>query len=86
MSTEYTVTETLDVKGAGCPIPVVKTKQAIDDLAAEEVLEVVATDSGSMSDIPGWAETTAGVELLDQEETSEDGEDVYKHYVRKTEQ
>ena len=44
------------------------------------MLEVLATDSGSMSDIAGWAETTDGVELLDQEE---DG-DVFKHYVRKT--
>ena len=81
MSTEFNVTETLDVKGASCPMPVVKTKSAIDDLAEGEVLEVVATDSGSMSDIDGWASGTQGVELLDQEE----GEDVYKHYVRKTE-
>jgi len=81
MSAEYDIAETLDVKGASCPMPVVKTKSAIDDLAAEEVLEVLATDSGSMSDIDGWADGTAGVELLAQEE---DG-DVYKHYVRKTE-
>ncbi|MFC4360519.1 sulfurtransferase TusA family protein [Halobium salinum] len=81
MSTEYTVTETLDVKGESCPMPVVKTKGAIDDLSEGDVLEVLATDSGSMSDLKGWAETTPGVELLDQEA---DG-DVFKHYVRKTE-
>jgi tRNA 2-thiouridine synthesizing protein A len=81
MSTEFNVTETLDVKGASCPMPVVKTKSAIDDLDADEVLEVLATDPGSMSDIDGWAEGTDGVELLDQQE----GADVYKHYVRKTE-
>jgi len=34
-----------------------------------------------MSDIDGWAAGTEGVELVDQEE----GDDVYKHYVRKTE-
>jgi TusA-related sulfurtransferase len=81
MSTEYTVTEALDVQGESCPMPVVKTKGAIDDLSEGDVLEVLATDSGSMSDLKGWAETTSGVELLDQEE---DG-DVFKHYVRKTE-
>ncbi|WP_226013419.1 sulfurtransferase TusA family protein [Halomicrobium salinisoli] len=81
MSSEFDVTETLDVKGASCPMPVVKTKSAVDDLAEDDVLEVLATDSGSMSDIDGWADGTAGVELLDQ---VEDG-DVYKHYVRKTE-
>ena len=80
MSTEFEVTETLDVKGQSCPMPVVKTKGAIDDLSEGDVLEVVATDSGSMSDIQGWANGTDGVELLDQQE----GEDVYKHYVEKT--
>jgi TusA-related sulfurtransferase len=79
LSTEFDITETLDVKGENCPMPVVKTKQSIDGLGSGEVLEVVATDSGSMSDIQGWADTTEGVELLDQEE----GDGVYRHYVRK---
>ncbi|SDQ45847.1 sulfurtransferase TusA family protein [Natronobacterium texcoconense] len=81
MSSEYDTAETLDVKGQSCPMPVVKTKQAIDDLEAGAVLEVVATDSGSMSDIQGWAKGTDGVELLEQVE----GDDVYTHYVEKTE-
>jgi len=80
MSTEHTPTETLDVKGLSCPMPIVKAKQAIDDLEAGDVLEVVATDSGSMSDIEGWAAGTDGVSLLDQR--AED--DRYLHYVEKT--
>ncbi len=80
MSEAFDITETLDVKGASCPMPVVKTKSAIDDLAEGEILEVIATDSGSMSDLDGWATGTDGVELLEQ---VEDG-DVYKHYVKKT--
>jgi TusA-related sulfurtransferase len=79
MSTEYDVTETLDVKGLSCPMPVVKTKNATDGLESGGVLEVVATDSGSMSDIKGWAESTDGVELLDQVDEG----DVFRHYVRK---
>ncbi|WP_135536864.1 sulfurtransferase TusA family protein [Halostella pelagica] len=79
--TEYETTDTLDVKGQNCPMPVVKTKQNVDQLAEGDVLEVLATDPGSMSDLGGWADTTDGVELLDQQE----GDDVYKHYVRKTE-
>jgi len=81
MNAEFDIAETLDVKGASCPMPVVKTKGAIDDLAVGEVLEVLATDPGSMSDIDGWAAGTEGVELVEQEE----GDDVYTHYVRKTE-
>ncbi|AEN07088.1 sulfurtransferase TusA family protein [Halolamina sp.] len=72
-------TETLDVKGENCPMPVVKSKQAIDELEVDDVLEVLATDPGSMSDMAGWAETMPGVELIEQEE----GESVYTHYVRK---
>ena len=81
MSTEYEVAETLDVRGENCPMPVVKTKQAIDGLDDGQTLEVLATDSGSMSDIRGWAESTEGVDLIDQVE----GDGVYKHYVQKVE-
>ena len=84
MSTEEP-TETLDVKGQNCPMPVIKTKGAVDDLAAGELMVVVSTDSGSISDIAGWADSADGVELVEQEETTEGGEDVYKHYVKKVE-
>ena len=84
MSTE-SASETLDVKGQNCPMPVVKTKGAFEGLAAGDTLEVVATDPGSVSDIAGWAESTDGAELLEQTETTESGESVYKHYVRKVE-
>ncbi|MGM0605488.1 MAG: sulfurtransferase TusA family protein [Halobacteriota archaeon] len=85
MSSEYEVTETLDVMGLSCPMPIVRTKGAIDDLPAGGVLEVIATDPGSMSDIEGWAASTQNVELLDQQEGTADGETVYKHYVHKEE-
>jgi len=81
MSTDYDTTTTLDVKGESCPMPVVKTRQATDDLEPGDVLEVLATDSGSLSDIEGWAGSTDDVELLDQ---IEDG-DLYTHYIRKSE-
>ena len=77
-----TPTETLDVTGLNCPLPVVKTKQAVDDLAADDVLEVRATDPGSVSDLAGWASATDGVELLDQAETEADGEPLFTHLVR----
>jgi TusA-related sulfurtransferase len=82
MNYETEATERLDVMGASCPMPVVKTKQAVDELEPGDVLEVLATDSGSMSDIDGWASGTGGVELLDQVEREEDGETVYVHYVQ----
>ncbi len=81
MSAEFDITRTLDVTGESCPMPVIKTKTTIDGLNTGGVLEVLATDPGSVKDIDGWSSGTEGVELLEQ---NEDG-DVYKHYVRKTE-
>lgn len=83
MSTDYEVTRTLDVKGQNCPMPVIKTKGAIDDLGPGDVLEVLATDPGSNPDIEGWANSVDDVTLLDQVETADGGETVYKHYLRK---
>ncbi|MCU4716743.1 sulfurtransferase TusA family protein [Halapricum hydrolyticum] len=82
MTQEFTAAETLDVRGENCPMPVVKTKQAIDDLESGDVLEVLATDPGSESDLGGWADSTDGVALLEQGQTEMDGVTVYTHYVR----
>lgn len=52
------IAQTLDVRGLGCPMPVVKTRLAIDKLQKGEVLEVIATDRGALVDIPAWAGAT----------------------------
>jgi len=78
-------TNTLDVKGQNCPMPVVKTKAAFDELDEAETLEVLATDPGSMNDIEGWAASTDGAELVEQVETTGGDGTVYKHYIRKAE-
>lgn len=79
--TTHETAEVLDVTGQNCPMPVIKTKQTIDQLEEGAILEVLATDPGSMSDLAGWADATSGVELIDQDESSE----IFAHYVCKTE-
>lgn len=69
---------TIDAKGLSCPMPIVKTKKAINSLEAGQVLEVQATDKGSRADIQAWAKSS-GHQYLG---TIEDGE-VLKHYLRK---
>ena len=69
---------TLDCMGLYCPMPIVKTAQAIKELAPGQVLEVVADDVGIKSDMPAWAKKT-GNEFLGVEEAG--GE--IKVYVRK---
>lgn len=50
------IKEVLDTKGLACPMPIVRTKKAVDKLQSGEVLEVHMTDKGALKDIPAWAQ------------------------------
>jgi rhodanese-related sulfurtransferase/TusA-related sulfurtransferase len=73
-----TVNKSIDCTGLSCPMPVVRTKKAMDELQPGEVLEVLATDPGSVSDVKSWANRT-GHQFIG---TCKEG-DVFKHYIRK---
>jgi tRNA 2-thiouridine synthesizing protein A len=64
---EYNVAKVLDLKGLPCPMPVVKMSQEIGSVAVGEIIEVLTTDPGSLSDFPAWASTT-GNEVLGSEQ------------------
>ena len=57
----------LDASGLSCPMPVVKAAKEMKGLQPGQVLKIVATDRGSLPDIPAWAEDT-GNELLESRE------------------
>jgi len=59
-----TVARTLDCKGLSCPLPIVKTAQAIRTLAAGDLIEVLATDPGSVKDFAAWSKVT-GNEIVE---------------------
>lgn len=48
----------LDTRGLLCPIPILKTKAAIDRLEPGQVLKVVSTDPGSVRDMEAFARQT----------------------------
>ncbi len=70
--------KTLDATGLACPMPIVKTKKAIQELSSGDVLEIHATDQGAKSDLAAWAKS-GGHELL--KDTEEDG--VLKFWIQK---
>jgi TusA-related sulfurtransferase len=75
----------LDVRGAKCPIPIVKAKKAMDAMAPGELLEVTATDPGSVPDFQGWAKTAKHALLKEQRtEKDEAGKDLYIHLLERT--
>ena len=60
---EMKITQTLDLKGLLCPMPVVKMAKAIKGVEVGDIIEAFATDPGVMADIPAWCRTT-GNELV----------------------
>lgn len=69
----------LDARGLKCPMPILKTRKAIDALQAGQVLEVVATDPGSMADFRSWTKAT-GHELM---AAAEEAGGLYRYRIRK---
>ena len=79
MATEATqIAQVVDAKGLSCPMPIVKTAQAVKAAASGALIEVLATDPGSVKDFAAWAKTT-GNELVEQ--TVEGG--VYRFVLRR---
>lgn len=75
---EITVTSILDTSGKCCPMPIVETGKAIKGLTVGDVLEVIATDTGTQKDIPSWCERT-GQTLLSMTEVS----GAFHYHIRK---
>ena len=55
--------QVLDCSGMACPMPILKTKKAVDALQIGQVLKMIATDPGSISDMEAWTKKT-GHELV----------------------
>ena len=68
----------VDARGLACPMPIVRTAQAIKTVAPGALLEVLATDAGSVKDFAAWSRATGNV-LVD---SSADG-GVYTFVIRR---
>lgn len=73
------ITTTVDARGQSCPGPLVSLARAMKLASSGDLLELLATDPGSRSDVPSWSEIS-GNELLETEETPEG---VFRYVVRK---
>lgn len=68
----------LDAKGLNCPLPILRAKKAMKDVPQGGVLQVLATDPGSVKDFEAFCRST-GNTLLERKE--ENG--VYTFNIRK---
>jgi tRNA 2-thiouridine synthesizing protein A len=79
MSADVKADQVLDAKGLSCPLPILKTKKAVEALSKDQVLKVETTDPGSKNDMAAWAKRT-GNEILKVEE----GAGTFTFYIKKT--
>ena len=68
----------IDTRGLNCPLPILKAKKALADMASGQLLKVVATDSGSLRDFQAFAKQT-GNELGEQQTVG----DEFIHVLRR---
>jgi tRNA 2-thiouridine synthesizing protein A len=68
----------LDAKGMNCPLPILKTKKALQTMQPGALLEVLATDAGSVADFESFCRQT-GNQLVS---SSKEG-DVFKFLVKR---
>ncbi|MCC3862134.1 sulfurtransferase TusA family protein [Pseudemcibacter aquimaris] len=62
--------EILDVSGHKCPIPVLRLRRALEKLASDTIIELVATDPMTLIDVPHFCDQ-AGHDIIEQIETEE---------------
>ncbi|MBP6764334.1 MAG: sulfurtransferase TusA family protein [Rubrivivax sp.] len=72
------VNRELDTRGLNCPLPILKAKKALADMASGQTLRVVSTDAGSLRDFQAFARQT-GNELLEQTTVGSD----FMHVLRR---
>ncbi|MFC4305053.1 sulfurtransferase TusA family protein [Cohnella boryungensis] len=78
MTHVFKANQVVDCKGMACPMPIVRTKKALDAVKPGEVVEMQATDAGSLADIRSWAQNTGHHYLGTLHEGA-----VMKHFIRK---
>ena len=78
MAEDIKVDLELDLKGLLCPLPMVRVSQNINKVSVGGIIRAVATDPGSLADIPSLARTT-GNEVI---KTERDGKDII-FYVKR---
>jgi tRNA 2-thiouridine synthesizing protein A len=59
----------VDASGLSCPLPILKAAQAMKTVGAGDLIEIIATDPGSVKDFGAWASST-GNALVEQDSAS----------------
>lgn len=78
LKTAQDVSRTLDARGLSCPLPLLKTKLALNTMQTNEILHLLATDAGSQRDMQRFSELS-GNDLI----ASDIIDDEFHYWLRK---
>ena len=67
-----------DASGLSCPLPLIRTKKALADMASGRVLKLISTDAGSVKDMQAFSRQTGNALLSSTEEGGK-----YVYYIQK---
>lgn len=73
------VDKVVDARGTSCPGPILAAKKGIPQIKVGQVMEVLATDSATLRDLPAWARKTSHAFLGSLEEAG-----YWKLYLRRS--
>lgn len=73
------VNQTLDARNMNCPLPILKTKKALNTMSTDDLLGITATDPGSVKDFQAFCDQTGNTLI-----SSESGNGEYSFVIRKS--
>jgi tRNA 2-thiouridine synthesizing protein A len=68
----------LDVRGLNCPLPILRSKKSLADMASGQVLRIIATDPGTVIDFQVFSDQTGNI-LLSLSEANKE----FTFYIKK---
>ena len=71
MDSHLQIDREVDARGLNCPLPILRTKKALNDMTTGQVLRILATDPASVRDFQAFAKQT-GNELVEQQNSGQE--------------
>ncbi|WP_413203899.1 sulfurtransferase TusA family protein [Rhodospirillum sp. A1_3_36] len=76
------IDDTLDARGLSCPLPVLRARKTLKRMKAGQVLEILATDPGSLKDFVSFCAQT-GDELVSKATEETPNGPLYRFHIRR---
>jgi tRNA 2-thiouridine synthesizing protein A len=73
----------LDARGLSCPLPILRAKKALNDMAFDQVLRILTTDPGSVRDFAAFSEQTGNRMLASGEISGSNNTKEFEFFIKR---